>query len=87
MKAIVANIPWIPPKAYEKPEILEVIMEVFKIYKYGGVELVDPKMLSYFKSIIPKILKNIVKSIFNGISIFAISMPIEVFEKRTEIMR
>ena len=62
-------------------------MEVFQPYKTGGVQLVDPKMLGYFKSMIPKILKNIVKSVLKGISIFAISMPIEVFEKRTELIR
>ena len=49
--------------------------------------MVDPKMLAYFKSIIPKMLKNIIKSVLKGVSIFAISMPVSVLEKRTELMR
>ncbi len=72
---------------FEKPISKEILLENFSLEKNGSLKLKDEDIKERQRGIITDVLKNLKTNIISGKSIVGLSMPVRIFEPRSQIER
>ena len=62
-------------------------MEGMRVAEKGGLECVDKKILDKQKGLMSEVVKQVIKCVFSGQPISGISLPVRVFEPRSQLER